>query len=53
MYATESETFVEKSIRFVKDAVDLYPDMPMIPDSPISQSTAPLICYHVNHFYYH
>ncbi|CAM0135122.1 hypothetical protein VKS41_000298 [Umbelopsis sp. WA50703] len=34
----ESETFVEKSIRFVKDAVDLYPDMPMIPDSPISQN---------------
>ncbi|KAJ2963026.1 hypothetical protein NQZ79_g2014 [Umbelopsis isabellina] len=34
----ESEAFVEKSIRFVKDAVDLYPDMPMIPDTPISRN---------------
>ncbi|KAG2188261.1 hypothetical protein INT44_001014 [Umbelopsis vinacea] len=34
----DAEGFAEKSVHLVKEAVDLYPDMPMIPDSPISQS---------------
>ncbi|CAO3675975.1 unnamed protein product [Umbelopsis ramanniana] len=34
----DAEGFAEKSVQSVKDAVELYPDMPMIPDSPISHS---------------
>jgi hypothetical protein len=34
----DAESFAERSMHLVKEAVDLYPDMPMIPDSPISQS---------------
>jgi hypothetical protein len=34
----DAEAFAEKSMELVKEAVDLFPDMPMIPDSPVSHS---------------
>jgi hypothetical protein len=48
---TEAEAFADKSMQLVKDAVELYPGMPMIPDSPITHSkfqTLSLLADHIN-----